>query len=58
MSSQSALEYFVSFVRVLDWFILCFLVVYCVHYLFQLVTAWFELRTVFREEKQADSWCC
>jgi cellulose synthase/poly-beta-1,6-N-acetylglucosamine synthase-like glycosyltransferase len=56
MNDPSALDYFVSVVLIIDWFILVFLFVYCLHYLFQLVTAWFELRTVFREEKQADPW--
>lgn len=56
MNRADVIEYLVSVIRVLDWFVLTFLVFYCLHYLFQLVTAWFELQRIAEEEKQADPW--
>lgn len=56
MSESAALEVFKSIVIALDWLVLSFLIFYCAHYLFQLITAWLELRDVRRQEKQADPW--
>lgn len=56
MSESTALEVFKSIVVALDWLVLGYLVFYCAHYLFQLITAWLELRAVRRQEKQVDPW--
>lgn len=56
MTESNALDIFKSIVVALDWLVLGYLLFYCAHYLFQLITAWLELREVRRQEKQADPW--